>query len=213
MCVIGGLAGKFTPTPTVADVSGMCGRIVLCCEQVRKTVALGFHQQDFRAGSNRMRPLDIQGDFQAPAGVVARVVRASGLVDLAEAAIGGGACGEAKLLAEKVQIIFSRGQVIGIDDGNRRAASGGIAGGKTIGCLHLSRTPTDPGRVGEWDDVSMAVSITRRGRAWTDRFTPAFSTICSGRSPCHPPRKKRERKYNNQGQLDNTLRHTLLLFR
>src|SRR5258706_9352356 len=137
MCVIGGLAGKFTPTPTVADVSGMCGRIVLCCEQVRKTVALGFHQQDFRAGSNRMRPLDIQGDFQAPAGVVARVVRASGLVDLAEAAIGGGAFGQGKLLAENLQIIFSRWPVISIHDSNRRSASGGIAGWKNLSCLPL----------------------------------------------------------------------------
>src|SRR4030095_9157742 len=90
-------------------------------------VGLRLDQQDVTAGADRRGHVQVEGDLQRPAGVLARVPGAAVLVHLAEAAVGGGARRQAVLAAVDREGRLGGG--VGGGGGGRAPLGGPAAGG------------------------------------------------------------------------------------
>ena len=95
-------------------------------QQIADRGAIGLDQQDVGPRGNGVGPLHVQRDFRGPARVRRGQVRgAARLAHLREYRIG-----QAERLIELVQVAGDVGIVVGIDDGDGRAAA--VAGHRPV---------------------------------------------------------------------------------
>ena len=132
--------------PAVGDVLRVRPRVVLGRVHVGQQIVLRFDQEDVRAGRDRVRPLDVEARLQSPPLVAARVLRASGLIDLREASVRSRTGREAERRREHGEIGFGFVVVVRVDDCDRATRARGRVGGVPVRRLHCRRR--EPRRTG-----------------------------------------------------------------
>ena len=107
------------PTHRHGNHAGRVARVVHRRQQVVVRGAVRLDEQDVGPRRDRVGPLHIQGDFRSPARVrLGQPARAAGLTYLGEDGVG-----EVERLGELFQVAGDVRIVVGVDDGDRRAAA------------------------------------------------------------------------------------------
>jgi hypothetical protein len=122
----------------VADCIGAeGGRFVDGRAEVRDVGARRLHEEDVTARADRADHVEVERDLAGPPRIGRRIVRAARLVDLLEAPVGRGACGEVELAPVGREIALGVRVVLGVDDRDRHA--GAPRRREVVGALEIGR--------------------------------------------------------------------------
>src|SRR5271156_860076 len=166
------LAGKFGRRPAHGNNRGaVAHREIDAGEQVAQVIRRSFDEENLGLRRDGVRPFDIQRNFDRPVRVRGRLASAG--IQLAEAAVAGGAGRQVELLAENAQVVPGVGIVVSVHE--RDGLAGALVGDeiKTVGMANLRRGESGGWRGAKAGTCSLVDEVMRTHE--TDRILSIFA--------------------------------------